>query len=328
MLKLAIKDLAKKSICEGHLYISTSEGKRFYVMKPGMYLDASFLKKHAKFNTIFDYDEVVNQDVVEQFSKLFKELKYLHFEKDLRLKCAEIIKMFIDVYSREEHLLSFVLACHKEFNSHSEETLAKIHETDLHLFRKSIYSASLSILIGMTNDFYHYPMLKDFYNLTAALDIGLCEKGYSYFVAEACNKENQLPGSGKDWLVSERASEGEIEVFLNHPTKSYNFFKNAKNLIYFEELSEIALYQHELAKGNGFPRGIHKAQVSTWEAVVVLADSLFEIKDQYDFEKDFLNYILNFTNQKLNVLPVSKVFKRMTKGLMFYQNELGAQVNG
>lgn len=328
LIKLAIKDLAKKTICEGHLYISTSDGKRFYVMKPGMFLDSSFLKKHAKFNTVFDFEPVVNEDVVNQFSVLFKELKYLHFEKDLREKCGEIVKKFIEIYSQEEHLLSFVLACHREFNALSIEALAKIHETDLHLFRKSIYSGSLAVLVGIANDFYHYPMLKDFYNLASALDIGLCDKDYSYFVAQACNVENQNPGTGKEWLISERASGAELKVFLNHPIRSYEFFKNEKSILAFSELAEITLYQHELSKGNGFPRGIPKAQVSTWEAVVILADSLFEIKDQYEFEDHFLDYLLNFKNEKLNVLPINKVYKRMKKALLHFQEIGGLEVNG
>lgn len=324
IFKLAIKDLAKKTICEGHLFLATSEGRKFYVMKPGMYLDSQFLKKHATLNTVFDFTPVTDEAVVELFLQLFKELKYLHFEKDIREKSGHILSRFQELYAQGEHLLSFVLACHKEFCGIPQEHLTKIHETDIHLFRKSIYAGALAVVIGISNDFYHYTMLKDFYNLTLGLDIGLCDKNYSYFVAQACNEENKEPGSGLGWLKSQQVSDSEIQVFLAHPDKSYDFFKSHPQLLAFPELAEVALYQHELSSGTGFPRGITKAQISGWEAVVILADSLFEITDQYNFESDFLGYIQNFQNKKLNQLPVAKVYKRFCKTLQYFKELTGA----
>ncbi len=320
---MPIKDFAKKKVCDGHLFVPGREGRKFYVMKPGMYLDASFLKKHAKLNTVFDFIPVTDEEVVTDFLKLFKELKYLHFEKDLRMKSGEIVQRFQEVYAGGEHLLSFVLACHQEFCGVSEEYLSKMHETDLHLFRKSIYAAAIAIVIGISNDFYHYSMLKDFYNLTFALDIGLCDKDYSYFVAQACNEENKRPGSGKAWLVAQRASQSEINVFLSHPEKSHGFLKSHAHLLSYPELAEIALYQHELSSGSGFPRGIAKGQISSWEAVVMLADSFFEILDQYNFEENFLDYVAQFENEKLTSLPIGKVYRRFCKTLKYFHELSG-----
>jgi hypothetical protein len=145
--------------------------------------------------------------------------------------------------------------------------------------------------------------------------MGLCDSRYSYFVAEACNRENQRPGSGKEWLKNEGASPLEIDVFLKHPERSYDYFKNHETLLAYPELKEIALYQHELSQGNGFPRGIPKGQVSSWEAVVILASSLVEIKDEFHFETDVLNYIFNFQNQKMEELPVQRVYKKLCMSL-------------
>lgn len=315
LVALPIKDFAKKIICDGHLYLSTKEGRRFYLMKPGIFIDESFVKKHATNQTVFDYVPVIDATVMEQFRSLFRELRYLQFEKDLRLKTVDIVTFFKSTFEKEVHFLSFTLACHQEFCAIPMEDLKRMHETDLHLFRKSLYAAAFAVIIGLSNDFYHYPMIKDFYNLTLGLDLGLCESHYSYFVAEACNHENQKPGAGTEWMKQEGATELERNVFLKHPEKSYAFFKQHAELLAYPELKEIALYQHELSNGKGFPRGIPKGQVSSWEAVVMLASSMVEIRDEYDFEYHVLNYLSDFQNQKLSELPVHRVYQKLCMAL-------------
>lgn len=309
--KLPVKDLAKKIICDGHLFL-TIGNRKFYLMKPGIFVDQNFIKKHAIKDPVFDFDSVINHQVKENFKKHFKELRYLQFEKDLRAKCIEILKYFQDCFTSGEHMLSFALACHEEFCQISLDDQNKMHETDMHLYRKALYASAFSIIAGMTNDYFHFLMLRDFYNITFALDMGLCEPNYSYYVAEACNAENRNPGSGKNFLSSNSASELEKDVFLKHPEKSYEYLKKSSFLSY-PELAEISLYQHELTNGEGFPRAIKKGQISSWEAIVIFADSLVEIAAEYNFENEVINYLLSFQNEKLNDLPVGRVFKRIVQ---------------
>lgn len=312
---LPIKDFAKKIICDGHLYLSTKEGRRFYLMKPGIRIDETFIKKHATNQTVFDYTSVTNNIVTAQFNTLFRELKYLQFEKDLRLKTLDIISFFKGTFETDTHFLSFALACYNEFCVLPAEDLTRMHETDLHLFRKALYSAAFAVIIGFTNDFYHYPMIKDLYNITLGLDLGLCESNYSYFVAEACNRENQAPGSGQNWMKNEGATEFELNVFLKHPEIGHKYFQEHAELFSFPELIEISLYQHELSNGAGFPRGVPKGQVSSWEAIVILADSLVEISDEYEFESNVMTYLFSFENQKLAEIPVQRVYQKLCLGL-------------
>jgi hypothetical protein len=209
------------------------------------------------------------------------------------------------------------LACFEEFSLLPQEVNSKIHEIDLHLFRKAIYAGAFAVITAITNNFYDYTVIRDFYNLTMCLDIGLCETNYSYFVAEACNQENQRPGTGRLYLEQERASSQEIDVFLKHPEKSYAFFKKSKSLLAYPELAEVALYQHELSSGLGFPRGIPKGLVSNWEAVVILADSLVEIRNEYTFETDIVSYILKFQSSKMSELPVQRVYNKLCMSLEY-----------
>ncbi len=317
MTKLPVKDLAKKIICDGHLFLISGE-RKFYLMKPGVLVDPDFVKKHAPINSTFDFECVVNQELKDKFTNHFRELRYLQFEKDLRLKCSEIVHDFYLHYSDSEHFLSFALACHEAFCGISLDDQLRMHETDMHLFRKALYSSAFAIITGMTNDFFHYLMLKDFYNLTFALDIGLCESNYSYYVSEACNAENRNPGSGRKYLLKEKASDFESALFLKHPEKSYQYIKE-RSILAFPELAEVTLYQHELTDGSGFPRGVIKGQISSWEAVVIFSDSLVEILSEYSFEYEVVSYLINFENQKLKDLPVNRVYKKLCHAFSHFQ---------
>jgi len=217
----------------------------------------------------------------------------------------EIVQTFKECHSNEEHFLTFAIACFSEFNSVSHEQLLKLHEADLHLFQKALYSAAFAVIIALCSDYHHYPMVKDFYNLTLSLDLGLCGANYTYFVAEGCNHENQNPGKGKEHMIKLGASAQEIELFLAHPQQSYDYVKNSSSVLVNVELAEVILYQHELSDGSGFPRGIRKDRVSNWEAVVLLADSMVEIQYEHAFERVCFEYLISkFDNPKLGLLPV------------------------
>jgi hypothetical protein len=310
--KLLIKDLARKKICDGHLYLSGA--RRFYFMRPGILLDPEFIKKQAISNNKFELELVVSPEVKDKFKEMFHQLRLLQFEKDLRLKCAEILSYFQYSHIEGEHFLSFALACYEEFCQLPFQHQVELHETDMLLFRKALYSGAFAIVAGMANNFYHYLMLKDFYNITFSLDLGLIGEGYSYFVAEACNAENRHPGKGIVLLHEKNASDLEKKIFLNHPEKSYQMVKSLKFLT-FPELAECILYQHELSSGDGFPRGIKKGQVSSSEAVIIFADSLVEISTDYDFEKKVIEFLKKFKNEKLEELPVHRVYTKLIQAL-------------
>lgn len=318
MIKLPVKDLAKRKIADGHIYLSTSEGRKFYLLKPGMLLDEEFIRKHAQLNTTFDFDPVAKSEIVESFKKLFTELKYLQFEKDLKFQSLKIIGEFYQVFSQEEHFLSFAQAAFDSFSLVPHEMLRKIHSQDTQLFRKSFYSAAFSVITALSNDFYHFTMLRDFYNISFLLDSGLCDANYSYYVAQACNQENKHPGHGKSWLETENATKLEIQVFLDHPRKSYDFIKKS-GILAFPELIEAVLYQHELASGKGFPKGIPRNFVSSWEAVIIFADSLVEISDSFQFENRVIDHLMLFQNSKLKELPVSKVHSKLKEAIKHFE---------
>jgi hypothetical protein len=313
--QISIKDLAKNAICPGHLYLQTSSNRKFYLMKPGTFIDFNFVKKHAALNTVFEINTVTKNETMEKFYSLFKEFVYLQFEKDLRLKAFEILKLFQKVFDSGDHFLNFVIPCHQVFLNIPTAVIEQMNETDVYLARKALYSAAFSVIISMANGIYHPLMIKDLYNLTFCLDVGICGEDYSYFVAQACNQENRKPGTGKIWLQKNHATKAEIQIFLDHSQRSYFVFEHDQIPLIHKELSQILLYQHELSNGKGFPRGISKSLVSAWESVVILADSMVEIQEEFGFENKVMSYILNFKNEKMGDLPLNKVYQRLRLNL-------------
>jgi hypothetical protein len=318
--QVPIVEFAKKIICDGHLFLVTKEGRNIYLMKPGVLVDPDFIEQHILKETILGLSPVTNEEVKQEFILILRELSALQFEKEFQAKAFEIIKLFENFYSRDEHFLNFSLACYEIFCDLPKQVLKKMHRTDMYMFRKALYSASFAVIIALSNDFYHPLLLKDLFNLTLTLDIGLCELNYSYYVSQACNQENKRPGTGKEWLKKNNATESEIDIFLKHPEKSYQFFKQNIDILTYPELAEIALYQHELTNGAGFPRGVAKGLISSWESVVILADSMVEIEDEYDFENRVLDYIFNFQNQKTKDLPVGRIFRKLCQSLSHFKS--------
>lgn len=322
MMKISIKELAKFSICPGHLYLQTSSERQFYLMKPGMYIDKNFLNKHLNLQTEFELNPIISVQIQDEFFRLLKEFNYLHFEMDIRKKCRELIIYFSKIFTSESHFLNFAIPCFQHFNNLHPAYLQVMSDVDVYLLRKAIYSAAFSVLISFCNGIYHPLMVKDIYNLTLSLDVGLCRKNYSYFVAQACNEENKNPGNGMKWLQQEKATPEEIDIFLSHPNESYKLYEQGKIKLLHRELAQIILYQHELSNGKGFPRGIKKGLVSSWESVVILADSLVGIEKEFDFENRVIEFLYQFESKKLKNLPLNKIYQRLCHSLKGLENEV------
>ena len=311
MSKIHVKEMSKKSICDGFLYY-VSGSKKILLLKPGSLISQSFLHKHAMAGTTFEITHISDENLIKHFSGLFKELKYLHFEKDLQAKAEEIVEQFFEAFSQNKHFFSFAFACYEEFCAQKEMQSVRLNETDVNLFIKSFYSASLSILFALSNGIFHYPMVKDIYNLSFCLDIGLCHKNYSFYVSQACNVENKSPGTGLTWMKNHSASLEEVEVFFNHPNNTFKFFQE-NSILNFPELAQTVLYQHELANGEGFPKGVNHSQISGVESILILADAMVEIKDEDHFEKGILDHFEHFESKKLMILPVKRVLNQLMK---------------
>lgn len=319
---IGIREITKKNLCDGKLFLNVG-GKNIFLMSSGTFIDDEFIKKHAALNSKFVLEQEINHEIKSEFKRLFKELKYTQFEKDLRLKCLEIIDAFYRIYREENHFISFALAAYEEFCLLPRHEQSSLHEADVNLFRKSLYSAAFSVLISIANDFYHYLVLRDLYNVTFSLDLGLGGENYTYYISEACNRESRFPGEGIRYLEQENVSKAEKELYLQHPRVGSEKLSSL-NILSYPKLSQIILFQHELSSGEGFPDGIKKGQISIWDSIAILADSLVEISSEHEFEKNVINYFYSLEESKTHDLPVSKVLKN----LMRVFGHLNVQVAG
>lgn len=319
---IGVRELAKKTLCDGKLFLNVG-GKNILLMSSGTFIDDHFIKKHAAINSKFVIEQEINHEIKSEFKRLFKELKYSQFEKDLKLKCLEIVDTFYKVYKEKNHFISFAVAAYEEFCLLPREVQSSLHEADVNLFRKTLYSSAFSILIAIANDFFHYLVLRDLYNVTFSLDIGLAGDKYTYYISEACNRENRSPGEGILYLESQNVSRAERELYLQHPRLGSEKI-NSLGILSYPKLSQIILFQHELSSGEGFPEGIKKGQMSIWDSIVILADSLVEISSEHEFEKNVITYFYSLEETRIHDLPVS----RALKNLMQVFGHLNVQVAG
>lgn len=307
-----------QTICSGRLFLQMGP-KRLSLLEAGQVIDKNYLEKYK--NSDLYLESVVNEVQLTEYKNLFTQLKSKKFEKEQR----EIAKLIVESVLKEwhdpsAHILTFAKACFESLNFIPMSELLKIDGTDLRLFKKSLYASALSVIIGISNDYFEFNLLKDLYQITFILDFGLCESSYSYHMANAVEAESIKPGAGLEYLEQSKASTKEKELFLKHPEKSHDLIESLSFHMTYPELMEIVLYQHETISGTGFPRGITKREVSTWDAVCLYADGIVSMSALEKLETHTIDYLLDKSYEKQEALPIKKVFARFKETMSYFDN--------
>jgi hypothetical protein len=308
----------EQTLSSGRLLLQMGP-KRISLLEAGQLIDKNHLKKYQDSNLVLDV--CTDQDKYEEYVSLFSDLKNKKFEKDQRELAKKILKAVFEDWKKEQtHLLTFATACFDSFNTLPREELVKIDNTDLRLFKKAIYASAIAVVAAISNDYFEFNLIKDLYLVTFVLDVGLCDTNYSYHIAMAVDEESKLAGAGIDYLKTVHASEKEHELFLKHPEKSHDLIESLAFNMSYPELSEIVLYQHETTQGSGFPRGVTKREISTWDAVCLYADGVVMMSSLSEFEKSPLRYLLEKSFEKQDHLPIKKVFLRIKNAISYFDN--------
>jgi hypothetical protein len=129
---------------------------------------------------------------------------------------------------------------------------------------------------------YRDPLfLREIYQAAWYLDAGLIDESFTYWVALACQAERMRPGEGGKFLIAQAASEKEHALFFTHPRRSYERAQNELLArLSFGELLLSVLHHHEKSDGSGFPEKSCLSVLSDWEALMVLADSLVDYREE------------------------------------------------
>ena len=312
-------------ICDGDLCLQMGP-KLLPLLSAGEFIEKKDLEKYKSKNLLV-IKRVIDQDQYQIYLKMFSDLKDMIFEKDQRQQAKEILSsVHHEWQGNESHLLTFALAAFYSFNSLPDEELQKINETDLRLLKKSTYAGAICLLTAMSNGFYSFDILKDLYLVSFAMDIGLNGKDYTYHVSKAVDVEAEKHGRGREYLNSVKASQKEKNLFINHPEKGHAALQSLVHLFTYPELIEIILYQHETSDGKGFPRGITKREVSTWDAICLYADSVVLLSEIEKIETNTLSYLLSLSPAKQESLPVKRVFLKLKSMMTYFSNKDGESI--
>ncbi len=308
-----------QTLCSGRLLLQMGP-RRLSLLEAGQIIDKKFLDKYK--NSELYLEPVADLNRVNEFKKMFADLKSKKFEREQREQAKLILREVIKDWSHPEaHLLTFAQASFEVLNTLPHEELYKIDSTDLRLFKKALYASAISVVIGMSNDYFEFNLLKDIYQITFVLDAGLCGPNYSYHIANAVDAESQKSGEGIKYLNQVKASEKEKELFFKHPEASHDLIESLQFNLTYPELTEIVLFQHETATGKGFPRGITKREISTWDAVCLLADGVVAMSQIEKVEKNTINYLLKISMEKQDILPIKKVLGRFKEIVRYFNSK-------
>jgi len=306
-----------QTLSPGHLFIQMGP-KLLSLLEAGQVIDKNYLNKYK--NSKLFIESKIDSKKYEMFMELFDQLKNIKFEKPNRDHCKLIMSKIVEDWSSSDsHLLTFALACFNTFNSLPTSELSRIDNTDIRLFKKSLYSSCIAVVTAMSNDFYEFSILQDFYQITFVMDFGLCDASYSFHIANAVDAESTGAGNGLLYLEKAKASVNERNLFLGHPEKSYKLLESEHINLHYPELSSIVLYQHETTTGNGFPRGITKREVSSWDAICLYADSIVKMTAIEQLESNCMSYLISESNLKQDLLPVKRVFMKLKNMFHYFQ---------
>ncbi len=314
-----LDDLGKHQICPGHIiFISSKFNKPVLLMRAGDFVDPDFITRYkAKGQKSFYMFNISNQDNVDKLQNLWIKLKTARLEFEKLEARRELLKYFANQYwfqNKSSCSLDFFISTFNIFNRLDEEIIVEIRETDTLLCERSVQAAAFSSIIALALGYTDMKLISDIFHITFLLDYGLIGPNYSYFIAQACEKERVLPGSGLAFLKNTKVQPGEIAMFENHPLLGKKLAdEKAFGAFFNVGVTEVISYHHEFFDGKGFPRKINYWGLSEFDAIPILVDAMTPFKDViYTAEtgggilKELMEGI--GLDEKLNLLPIKKVY--------------------
>jgi hypothetical protein len=317
---IALTEIRAGSISHSHFFHLLPGGRRaILLLRAGDYIEQSFITKYLEKGMMSLYQlEVVSQEDIDEYKTFWQDIRSSKSEKELfRGRDKVLNKIVSDFWSGEEKsFLSYVIACFDEFYFYPDHVMDKYQSISMVLYSRALLASSLSTLTALTNSYLDYNFIKDFYNTCFIMDFSLVEYGtFHYTISMACEAERKLPGSGLELLVKMNRSEGERQLYLNHPELSHEFGLTQVEKFSNPEVLDLLLTHHEKYDGSGFPKGYRYTAISDAETLLSFCDYMIPFAEHF-FEKGDGNKILNhgyFSLSKLerkDLLPIKKIMHR------------------
>ncbi len=320
---ITLDDLEREQVCPGHIiFLSSKFNKPVLLMRAGDFVDPDFIQRYKKKGQkSFYIYKVSNDENIQTFNQLWITLKTAKLETERLIARKKLLTHFCELFWFEQNkarVLDFYLSTFNTFNRFDDEIIVQLRETDTLLCERGIQAASFSSIVALILGYTDFQLLSDIFHVTFLLDLGLVEKNYSYFIAQACEQERQKPGEGLHFLKKMNVSKSEYSLFYYHPVESMKIAKKrCIGVFYHPDVIKIISYQHELFNGKGFPSKINYWGLSEYETIPILVDAFVPFEETFYTESSeagiFKKYVESLNeNTKAELLPLRKSLNRLT----------------
>ena len=322
---ISFDDLLKMNIAPGHLFFIPRKAKMppICLLKGGGYIDKEWIVKYTNKGLRSFFCFVIKDDKkIKDGSALLKKLRISKNEEEAYLARNEFInwvKVFLWDGNDDISFLDLSLICMSVFFDLDEKVVTQIMDKSLVIYDRAQRVSALGVIVALILGYTDFDFLKDVYHACFLLDYGLCDDTIPFKVIEALEVERIKPGTGRDHLVASRASQSEIDLFLNHPKNGFEkVLVTCESKFKYPEVVKLILRHHENGMGTGFPLELLHDDLSEWETIpmfvdhlVSYAETLSKKGDARGFLKDQIDELK--ANTALDYLPCKRVFSRIEK---------------
>lgn len=265
-------DLKVNLFCNGHLFILLSKSQKpFLILKAGDVVTEEFVEKYFNSNILFL--SINTQAYTNKLESTWIDLKNSRDELQRINNSKAILERTKEYFSDfSESILGVALIYFKNLYKFPRKHLLDQYESSSILNQRSLIVAFFTTFLAINDDNTDFEFLRDLFTISFHLDSGLYKSGeLTHYLLQASERE-RVAKDGRAYIEALEAKS--YERFVKHPIESYRFLMKHSVFINNKKLIDLVRYQHEDAKGAGFPFGIRHEVTSRIEEYICIADNI------------------------------------------------------
>ncbi len=355
---VTMEEMKSMKISKGHfIYFLEDIDKPIYMRGPGDFISEEYVQTYVKrgathFHLLPETDDAFLKELISIF-KSFERNKTELDNFHSRDKLINIMKESYIEVNDNYSILNLIVAAFDVFYHLPEKVVQNLYDADEVLYHRSMLNATYSIIVAVFMGYMDFYTLRDIYNATLIVDLGLVGPNLNIEIVQACEREREKIRGGVEFLEKNKPSS--VEAFVEHPSASYQIAKNYESFFYSFAVCELILNQHESANGMGFPNGVNYLGMHDFEVIAQYVDLSIPFRKislkKEDGNKVFenwlqsmkseeainrvgsqrialmFNHVFNMQLKKSDPLPVNKE-KKDSQPTENSQNEIGEDLVG
>lgn len=310
------EELSRWELAPGDIFIISPAGKILRLKRAGDVLEPKW-REHYSHSHQLRLLPLVNADRVRSLTEFYQTWERAQDPAEAELAADAFVDAVKSGMSKDGGLamLDWAMTCHGLFEP-DMKLIEEFQAQHVVLYRRGLLVSSLSVLFSLACGYRDPLFLREIYQAAWYLDAGLIDESFTYWVALACQAERMKPGEGGKFLIAQAASEKEHALFFTHPRRSYERAQTELQArLTFGELLLSVLHHHEKSDGSGFPEKSCLSVLSDWEALMVLADSLVDYREEIlekNLRQGWQELWSVFLARPVQALPIQSVVAKLT----------------